>query len=120
MLSLSLLLRRVSGTRRSGGALAFCGRDPPRHGPRDVTYKKGQPMRIALSVVATLLGISVSAACAASSSDPSTEEQKTFYALGLAVSQSVSGFNLTESELEFVKAGITDGVLKRPKKVEMQ
>jgi FKBP-type peptidyl-prolyl cis-trans isomerase FkpA/FKBP-type peptidyl-prolyl cis-trans isomerase FklB len=86
----------------------------------DATYKKGYPMHIALSVVATLLGIAVSAACAASSSDPSTDEQKTLYALGLAVSQSVSPFNLTESELEFVKAGMTDGVLKRPKKVEMQ
>jgi FKBP-type peptidyl-prolyl cis-trans isomerase FkpA/FKBP-type peptidyl-prolyl cis-trans isomerase FklB len=77
-------------------------------------------MRIALSVVVTVLGISFSAACAASSSDPSTDEQKTLYALGLAVSQSVSGFNLSESELEFVKAGLTDGVLKRPKKVEVQ
>ena len=76
-------------------------------------------MRIVLSVVAVLLSISVSMACAASS-DPTTEEQKTLYALGLAVSQSVDGFNLSESELEFVKAGLTDGVLKRPRKVEIQ
>src|SRR6476661_4767090 len=76
-------------------------------------------MRIALSVVAVLLSISVSMACAATS-DPTTEEQKTLYALGLAVSQSVDGFNLSESELEFVKAGLTDGVLKRPRKVEIQ
>nr|WP_274519524.1 FKBP-type peptidyl-prolyl cis-trans isomerase [Nitrospira moscoviensis] len=42
------------------------------------------------------------------------------YALGLAISQSLGTFSLTESELEFVKSGITDGVLKRPQKVDLQ
>lgn len=53
-------------------------------------------------------------------SDPVTEEQKTLYALGIAISQSLANFALTESELEQVKAGITDGVLKRPRKVDLQ
>jgi FKBP-type peptidyl-prolyl cis-trans isomerase FkpA/FKBP-type peptidyl-prolyl cis-trans isomerase FklB len=39
-----------------------------------------------------------------------TEDQKTFYALGLAVSRSLGQFSLSDSELELVKAGITDGV----------
>ena len=39
-----------------------------------------------------------------------TDEQKTFYALGLAVSRSLGQFSLSDSELELVKAGITDGV----------
>ena len=52
--------------------------------------------------------------------DPSTDEQKTLYALGIAISQSLSNFALTEAELEQVKAGITDGVLKRPRKVDLQ
>lgn len=53
-------------------------------------------------------------------SDPVTEEQRTLYALGIAISQSLANFALTESELEQVKAGITDGVLKRPRKVDLQ
>ncbi|ALA58104.1 FKBP-type peptidyl-prolyl cis-trans isomerase [Nitrospira moscoviensis] len=52
--------------------------------------------------------------------EPTTDEQKTMYALGLAISQSLGTFSLTESELEFVKSGITDGVLKRPQKVDLQ
>jgi FKBP-type peptidyl-prolyl cis-trans isomerase FkpA/FKBP-type peptidyl-prolyl cis-trans isomerase FklB len=75
-------------------------------------------MRIALFCV-SLLWITAAAAFAASP-EPTTEDQKTFYALGLAVSQSLSSFNLSDSELEMVKAGITDGVLKRPRKVDVQ
>ncbi len=49
-----------------------------------------------------------------------TEEQKTLYALGVAISQSLGDFALTEAELELVKSGMTDGTLKRPLKVDMQ
>jgi FKBP-type peptidyl-prolyl cis-trans isomerase FkpA/FKBP-type peptidyl-prolyl cis-trans isomerase FklB len=49
-----------------------------------------------------------------------TDEQKTLYALGLAISQSLSNFSLSEAELELVKAGITDGVLQREPKVNLQ
>lgn len=41
-------------------------------------------------------------------------------ATGLAISESLGNFALSESEMEFVKAGITDGVLKRPRKVDLQ
>ena len=63
------------------------------------------------------LGASVVSAGAA---EPATDEQKTLYALGLAMSQSLGAFTLSESELELVKAGLTDGVLKRPRKVDLQ
>jgi len=56
----------------------------------------------------------------AASPEPTTEEQKTFYALGLMMSQSLSQFMLSEAELEMVKAGLTDGVLKRSAKVDMK
>jgi FKBP-type peptidyl-prolyl cis-trans isomerase FkpA/FKBP-type peptidyl-prolyl cis-trans isomerase FklB len=56
----------------------------------------------------------------AESPDPTTDEQKTFYALGIAVSQSLAAFNLSEAELAQVTAGITDGVLKRTPKVNAQ
>jgi FKBP-type peptidyl-prolyl cis-trans isomerase FkpA/FKBP-type peptidyl-prolyl cis-trans isomerase FklB len=49
-----------------------------------------------------------------------TEEQKTFYALGLALSQSLGGFALSEAELELVKQGLADGALNRKRKVELQ
>lgn len=52
--------------------------------------------------------------------EPTNDEQKTLYALGLAISQSLGAFTLSESELDMVKSGITDGVLKRPQKVDLQ
>ena len=52
--------------------------------------------------------------------DPASDKDKTLYALGVAVSQSLGDFALTEAELEIIKSGITDGILKRPLKVDMQ
>ncbi|MBI3756835.1 MAG: FKBP-type peptidyl-prolyl cis-trans isomerase [Deltaproteobacteria bacterium] len=56
----------------------------------------------------------------AASPEPSSDDQKTLYALGLAMSQSLASFSLSETELEMVKAGLTDGVLKHTPKVKMQ
>lgn len=76
-------------------------------------------MRSAMVSLVSLLclGASVMPAAAA---DPTTDDQKIMYALGLLISQSLSPFALTESELEFVKTGVTDGVLKRTPKVDLQ
>jgi FKBP-type peptidyl-prolyl cis-trans isomerase FkpA/FKBP-type peptidyl-prolyl cis-trans isomerase FklB len=52
--------------------------------------------------------------------DLNTDEQKTLYALGLAMSQGLSSFKLTSAELDVVKAGLTDGVLNRERKVELE
>lgn len=62
------------------------------------------------------------ACCApvASAADPSTDEQKTLYALGMAISQNLANFGLSEAELDMVKTGLTDGVLKHTPKVDMQ
>ena len=49
-----------------------------------------------------------------------TEEQKIMYALGLAISNSLANFRLSETELELVKAGIADGVLGKERKVDLQ
>jgi FKBP-type peptidyl-prolyl cis-trans isomerase FkpA/FKBP-type peptidyl-prolyl cis-trans isomerase FklB len=48
-----------------------------------------------------------------------TEEQKTFYALGLVLGQNLGQLSLTEAELELVKSGLTDSVLNRPRKVDL-
>lgn len=76
-------------------------------------------MRILASCAVTLALLSSPQAFAASG-EPTNDEQKTLYSLGLAISQSLSTFALTESELEFVKTGITDGVLKRTLKADLQ
>jgi FKBP-type peptidyl-prolyl cis-trans isomerase FkpA/FKBP-type peptidyl-prolyl cis-trans isomerase FklB len=72
-----------------------------------------------LSWPLAILCLTVAVAWAASP-DVTTDEQKTLYALGLALSQSLSNFGLSEAELELVKAGLTDGVLQRDRKVDLQ
>lgn len=71
---------------------------------------------LSLSLCASLIGTSAFA----ESPEPKTDEQKTLYALGLAVSQGLGPFSLTEAELEQVKHGMVDGVLKRTPKVDFQ
>jgi FKBP-type peptidyl-prolyl cis-trans isomerase FkpA len=60
------------------------------------------------------------AAAAPASAQPKTEDDKTLYALGLALSQNIGSFNLSEAELKMVEEGLRDGVLKRTPKVELQ
>jgi len=60
--------------------------------------------RIALALLALL------ALPASASDEPRTEEQRTLYAVGLAISRELGVFNLSPAELEFVKRGIVDGV----------
>lgn len=76
-------------------------------------------MRIAMACLVVCLGFGVLSA-GAEAADPSTDDQKTFYALGMIISQSLGGFSLSESELDFVKSGLTDGVLKKSPKVDLQ
>jgi FKBP-type peptidyl-prolyl cis-trans isomerase FkpA len=71
-------------------------------------------MRILLAI--TLMFASVAFAA---SPEPKSEEQKTFYAIGLVISNNLSTFNLSKSELEMVKAGLTDGTLNRKPKVDV-
>jgi len=66
-----------------------------------------------------ILGATVTAVAAAGP-DPTTDEQKMFYALGLAISQNLNTFNLTEAELEMVKSGMSDGVLHKTPKADLQ
>lgn len=74
-------------------------------------------MRVVSVVVSAAVLLASSLASAA---DPANDEQKTLYALGLAISQSLEPFTLNENELEFVKAGLADGVLKHTQKVDLQ
>src|SRR3989454_5535338 len=76
-------------------------------------------MRLIISCLVTVLCLGTTAAFAAAP-EPTTDEQKTLYALGLAISQSLGTFSLSESELDLVKSGITDGVFKKATKVDLQ
>ncbi len=49
-----------------------------------------------------------------------TEDQKAVYAIGLAIAESLQRFHLSAEELEVFKAGLTDGALKRPTKVDLK
>ena len=49
-----------------------------------------------------------------------SDEQKTLYALGIAISQNLSSFTLSEADLELVKAGLSDGTRHKEPKVDMQ
>jgi FKBP-type peptidyl-prolyl cis-trans isomerase FkpA/FKBP-type peptidyl-prolyl cis-trans isomerase FklB len=64
--------------------------------------------------------LSLSAPLLAAPQDPTNDDQKTLYALGLAISQSLGTFSLSEAELDMVKNGLTDGVLKRSPKADLQ
>ena len=50
---------------------------------------------------------------------PKTEEQKTLYAVGLAVARQLSVFGLTPAEVEFVKQGIMDELAGKKPVVEL-
>jgi len=76
-------------------------------------------MRVIVSCLATLLCLGTAGAFAAAP-EPTTEEQKTLYALGLAINQSLSNFTLSEAEFEIVKSGLIDGFTKRPPKVDLK
>ncbi len=76
-------------------------------------------MRI-LASCAVSIALLVAAPAFAGSGEPTNDDQKTLYALGLAISQSLGTFALSESELDFVKSGLTDGALKRTPKADLQ
>lgn len=74
----------------------------------------------ALFALAVALVLASAAPAGAAGPELKTDEEKTFYALGLAVSQTLASFNLTAAELDLVKAGLTDGVLSHERKLDMQ
>jgi FKBP-type peptidyl-prolyl cis-trans isomerase FkpA len=49
-----------------------------------------------------------------------TDQDKTIYALGLAIGENVKEFNLTAAELALVSAGMSDVVLGKEPKVDIQ
>jgi FKBP-type peptidyl-prolyl cis-trans isomerase FkpA/FKBP-type peptidyl-prolyl cis-trans isomerase FklB len=74
----------------------------------------------AVRLVAIAVLVAAATAASAAPPEPKTEEQKTLYAIGLALSNGLASFALTEAELELVMSGLSDGVLNRERKVDLQ
>ena len=51
---------------------------------------------------------------------PSTEEEKTLYALGLVVGRNLAAFSLSASEVGFVELGLRDAALGKEPQVDLQ
>ena len=71
-------------------------------------------------LLGTMMALAVAAAAWAGEPELKTDEEKTIYALGLAMSQNLAAFNLSEKELGLFQAGLADGVLKREQKVDLK
>ena len=52
--------------------------------------------------------------------EPKTEDEKALYALGYLIAQNLAGFNLSETELQVVNAGIADAAMQKDPKVDPQ
>ncbi|MGH7788443.1 MAG: FKBP-type peptidyl-prolyl cis-trans isomerase [Candidatus Binatia bacterium] len=74
------------------------------------------------SVTRGLIALSLCVAMPALAADPKldTEEQKTIYAIGLALAQSLQPYNLSPKEIDLVKAGLSDGLAGGTPKVDIK
>ena len=77
-------------------------------------------MRVVLIGLLAILSGACSQSAVPAAVEIETDDQKTLYAIGIALSQQLQVFALTEEELKIISAGIADGVMQRPSKVEMQ
>ena len=78
------------------------------------------PFTTLLTSLSVLFCFGCSSPASESAVELDTDQQKTLYAIGVALSQQLEPFALTEEELKAVSAGIADGVTKRPHKVDMK
>jgi len=74
---------------------------------------------LVLALAVTLAAAGCSKTSQTAAVDLKTEDQKTLYALGLVMSENLNPFGLNEAEVEIVKAGFTDGALKRTRQVDL-
>jgi FKBP-type peptidyl-prolyl cis-trans isomerase len=69
----------------------------------------------AFGKIAVTLSLLLAVPAAAAGPELTTEDQKTVYALGLNIAQSLAIFSLTPAELDLVVAGLRDGIGKTAK-----
>jgi FKBP-type peptidyl-prolyl cis-trans isomerase FkpA len=74
---------------------------------------------LAVAGLAAALALAIAAPATPRAQDLKDEDQKTLYAVGLAVGKSLEVFKLTPQEFELVKRGITDHVTNKKPAVEL-
>ncbi len=72
------------------------------------------------AILALALAVLLAARARAAGPNLETDDEKTIYAIGLALSQNLAQFNLSPQEFELVKAGLADGALGKEKRVDLQ
>jgi FKBP-type peptidyl-prolyl cis-trans isomerase FkpA len=82
------------------------------------TWKSLAMASIAIAVVGSL-SMSGCKRLGGGGATPSSEDDKTLYTLGMLLGRNLGTFNLTADELELVKSGLTDMVLKKEHKVDL-
>lgn len=71
-----------------------------------------------VSLLATAVLMSMVLGCQQKAVQVETDEQKTLYSLGAMLASNLHQFQLTAEELQIVKAGLTDGVMKTTPKAQ--
>jgi len=73
-------------------------------------------------VLRVILGLSLLIALPARAGDVTlkSEDEKMMYLIGVVTARNLGVYDFNESELEIVKAGLTDATLSRPLKMEIQ
>ena len=72
------------------------------------------------SLPVILAAVVAAAPHGAAGPEPKTDDEKTLYALGMALARNVGSFNLSEAELALVQAGFSDGVLNHKPQVDIE
>ena len=75
--------------------------------------------RIAAALLSVVLLVTLAAAQEKAAA-PADDAENTLYALGVALSQNIQTFDLSETELKTVLQGLEDGVLGREPKVQLE
>ncbi len=71
-------------------------------------------------LVATAVALSLSASVVAAQEALETDEERTLYALGMALGSNIGQFSLSAEELAIVQSGLGDAVLGNEPRVDMQ
>jgi FKBP-type peptidyl-prolyl cis-trans isomerase FkpA len=74
---------------------------------------------LVLTAALALAGCAGGSSSSAKGSDPKTEQDKTFYALGLLVGANLTQFSLTPEEMEFVSKGVADAAAHTKPQVDL-
>ena len=83
-------------------------------------FKRALSVLAISSLMAGLMACQTPQAAAPAAGEPTTDEDKAFYALGSLLGKNVSVFNLSPTELEMVKQGLTDQVTGKEPKVKLE